>query len=155
MTVKMMRFKDSNQIISDSEDNQILFLVFHSRMWMAYSEAAYPIAEDLYTAVQRLKCLLRDLEFEAEHSINYDYGTFRSYEQINELAKDAENYYKGGETCQAFLDGTINIENLCGRFIYLGLKNKLHDIGKFLPEHLAVKFNLIDGTEDDGEDSNI
>lgn len=115
-------------------------------MWMAYSQAGYPAAVDLPTSVKRLKCLLLDLEFEAEHSINYD---FRSDEQIEQLKKDAENYFNGSEVCQTFLDGTINIETACQKFIALGLKNKLYYVLKFLPIHIVLRYNLVDDSEDD------
>lgn len=123
-------------------------------MWMAYSEQYYPKAVDLTSAISRLHCTFRDLEFDAEHALNYDHRVFLDEEELQRVQDLAANYDEASEVCSLYLDDSISIECLMYELSKLNFQSYINGLADFLPANLKERFVIAhdDGDDDEDED---
>lgn len=112
-------------------------------MWMAYSEQHYPKAVDLASAISRLSCTFRDLEFDAEHALNYDYRVFLVEEEMQRVRELAEDYGEANEVCSLYLDDTISLECLLYELSKLKFQSFINGLADFLPANLRERFVIV------------
>ena len=132
---------------------RFLSLQSASTMWMAYSEQHYPKAIDLTSAISRLRCTFGDLEFDAEHALNYDYRVFLVEEELQRVRDLAENYSEASLVCRLYLDDTISLECLMYELSKLNFQSFINGLADFLPANLKERFVIVHDDDDDGEES--
>ena len=96
---------------------------------MAYSEAHWPEAKNLPTAVKRLKSKLEDLEYDALLEQN----RIASAYSRQELREMEEKYGRGVELCWNYLsDETACVQCLVANLTTCGLQEHLWVLEKYL-----------------------
>lgn len=114
-------------------------------MWMCYSETSWPKAVDLRSSIERLKCKLSALRFDADHEAVYGMESFLSVEECKQLER---KYDKGYHYCSDYLRNRLNIEEFCNKLVEIDLKEFLYDIKAFLPAEVIANFDLNEGSTD-------
>ena len=122
-------------------------------MWMAYSEQHYPKAVDLASAISRLSCTFRDLEFDAEHALNYDHRVFLVEEEMQRVRELAEDYGEANEVCRLYLDDAISLECVLYELSKLNFQTFINGLADFLPANLRKRFVIVHD-DCDGDDAN-
>lgn len=120
-------------------------------MWMFYSAESWPIAEDLNSAVERLRSKFHDLSFEACHAQNYDLDYCFDEEAVAWLKDLEARYDEAHEVCDLFLSGEISLECLLFEFLKLDFQQFINELEEFLPDDLKNKFVQIDEEEEEEE----
>lgn len=113
--------------------SSVAFILFENyTMWMAYVNEIE--IKDLRSGVQFLIQKFSNLSFDARHEAIYGMGTIMSSEKCEKLA---DNYDKGEEFCQKYLDGKIDIIELCNELEDLELERFLYRLKNFLPAWIS------------------
>lgn len=120
-------------------------------MWMCYSAESWPLAEDLTSAIERLKSKFYDLAFDACHAQNYDLDFCFDPEAVLWLKDLEARYEEAQEVCGLFLEGEISLECLLYEFLRLDFQHFINEVEKFLPEDLKNRF--VEKDEEENEDS--
>lgn len=117
-------------------------------MWMAYSCQNWPTAEDLPSAIKRLRAEFYDLEFDRSHAANYDLNICYDSEALPKVLMEAERFDNGVDLCDQFLTGVLDINNFCSEIVNIGLKEFLSRVVDFLPTELIQQHQLRGANDD-------
>lgn len=98
-------------------------------MWMAYSEATWPKAVDIRTAVERLQRQFDAISWDAMLSLN---RMGFSPEECEELEIVEKRYFEAGEKCEQYLKEVIDLNTLKKYLVDVNLENYLPDLNKFV-----------------------
>lgn len=108
-------------------------------MWMGYAAESWTKAEDLQSAVQRLKESLHARAFDADHESVYGRNYYFDEVYYKELARKFE---LGAKICECYLIKQISIGELCEQFVNNELKDLLYEITHFLSKDLLEKVGI-------------
>jgi len=109
-------------------------------MWFAYSQANWPRALDLRSAISRLRTEFRDMAFDADHESIYNVRYCFEEEEVLWLRDLAEKYTEAATVCILYLDDEISIECLLYELQKLELQSFITEIKDFLPQNLKDRF---------------
>lgn len=101
-------------------------------MWMAYVKDIE--VSDLQSGVEYLSQTFSNLSFDARHEAVYGMGRLMSPERCEKLA---DNYDNGEEVCQQYLDGQLDVRELCEKLKAMALAGFLYRIRNVLPDAIC------------------
>lgn len=120
---------------------------------MMYSMESWPEAKDLDSAVKRIKSQFSDLSFESLLAKNrlHQYSEYTE----EELSDREELYHRGYMLCYKYLNGRIDLKELCDLLVCIKLRSYLYIIKPFLPREIIAIHKLeSDDNSDDSHDEN-
>lgn len=118
---------------------------------MLYSMESWPEAKDLNSAISRIKTQFSDLSFESLLAKN----RLEQYSEYTEeeLSAREELYHRGFIICYKFLNGRIELNELCDLLVCIKLRSYLCNLKTFLPREIIERHNLeSDNDSDDSHD---
>lgn len=98
-------------------------------MWKCYAHASRPVVTDVVSAVERLRSVFLDLEFEYAHEIVYG---FERYGTDEKLKKEEQLYRNAVALCDNFLHANLCGSCLVSKLEAVNLQKHTVEIKKFL-----------------------
>lgn len=109
-------------------------------MWFAYSQANWPRAIDLRSAIERLSAEFRDLSFDADHESVYNVNYCYDEDEVLRLRGLAEKYGEAEQVCDLYLESEITLEDLLDKLQKLDFHRFIKQVHTFLPANLKGRF---------------
>lgn len=98
-------------------------------MWMCYMHVSRPPAMSVVSAVERLRSVFSNIEFECEHEIVYGFGRYGTDE---ELQIQIQLYSDAAAMCDDYIHGNLSISCLVSKLDGMNFQTYTVEIKKFL-----------------------